>query len=128
MNESVAPKTDLEQYGKEDWWTIPDAAGDCEDYVLLKLIRLLYQQFHPTQFHILVVKDEKGEGHAVLGVDVFDNDNGTWNTLVLDNKTDEIITLDAMERKYKGLFVSFVVEREDGRLEVRFSLYPLQRE
>ena len=37
VNTTVVPMTDLEHYGKVDWWTYPvDNKGDCEDYVLEK--------------------------------------------------------------------------------------------
>ncbi len=35
-NSSVTPVTDIEQYSKEEYWTLPKKYGDCEDYVLLK--------------------------------------------------------------------------------------------
>jgi predicted transglutaminase-like cysteine proteinase len=75
----------------------------------------------PTGLHLLVVYDENREGHAVLGVDVFDR--GTWHTLVLDNKNSEIITLEAMEQKYSGFLTSFVTRTHNGQLRVQFFKY-----
>jgi predicted transglutaminase-like cysteine proteinase len=37
VNTTVIPMTDLQLYGKVDWWAYPDQnKGDCEDYVLQK--------------------------------------------------------------------------------------------
>ena len=110
VNQKIAPMTDMQQYGVEDTWTIPAVAGDCEDYVLLKIVSFLDVGFDPRDLHILVVHDEKGEGHAVLGIDVA-SEKGARNTLVLDNKTNDIIPLREMAAKYKGSFASFASRR-----------------
>ena len=107
VNKKITPKEDILHYGKEEKWAMPDDVGDCEDYVLLKLLRLIDAGLAPTMLHILVVKDETKEGHAVLGIDV--EYAGSWHTLVLDNKTSAIITLEDMEKKYEGTLASFVV-------------------
>jgi predicted transglutaminase-like cysteine proteinase len=113
---------DLEQYQIREWWVMPGAGADCEDYVLLKKLELGYSFFHPSQFHLLIVRDEKGEGHAVLGVTV--RYNGMKHTLILDNKTDEIITLDAMEKKYsRRIFATFAEQGLDGTLATNFYTY-----
>ena len=36
VNHAIASTTDRRLYGKDEYWTIPTTAGDCEDYVLLK--------------------------------------------------------------------------------------------
>jgi predicted transglutaminase-like cysteine proteinase len=76
--------TDLDLYGVTDYWTIPTARGDCEDYVLLKRKRLMELGWPASALLITVVRDERGEGHAVLMVRTQQGD------FVLDNKTDEI--------------------------------------
>jgi hypothetical protein len=46
VNTSVQPVTDLELYGKVEYWTYPTGhKGDCEDYVLEKR----YSSFAPTR-------------------------------------------------------------------------------
>ena len=120
VNGKVAPKADIDHYGVVEKWTVPGAAGDCEDYALLKMLELIYAGIDPKNLHLLVVRDEKQEGHAVLGVDVLEN--GAWNTLVLDNKHDGILTLEAMDAKYEGELASFVT-RFDGELRVKFYGY-----
>lgn len=126
VNASISPEADIEQYGVNENWTIPDKSGDCEDYVLLKMIRLIDKgDIDPKYLHIVIVWDEKNEGHAVLGVDVFLN--GVRNTLILDNKFESIITLDAMDQKYQGTMVSFLAASSQGGQSVRFFDYKSAR-
>lgn len=85
VNTAVQPVTDQELYGVEELWTYPvDGKGDCEDYVLLKR-RLLIEAGWPRQaLLITVVRDLKGDGHAVLTVVT---DKGDY---ALDNQADEV--------------------------------------
>jgi predicted transglutaminase-like cysteine proteinase len=85
VNADIAPLTDMELYGVEERWTYPtEAKGDCEDYVLLKR-RLLMQAGWPRQaLLITVVRDLKGDGHAVLTVVT---DRGDY---ALDNQADDV--------------------------------------
>lgn len=122
VNRKIAPMTDMQKHGVEEKWTIPAAAGDCEDYVLLKMVSFIDEGFDPAHLHILVVDDEKKEGHAVLGIDVT-SEKGTRNTLVLDNRTNDIISLGEMEAKYKGNLVSFASRRTGEEYRVRFLEY-----
>lgn len=84
VNSRVRPATDLDVYGISEYWTLPTARasrGDCEDYALLKR-HLLHQRGWPSGALLLtVVRDEKGEGHAVLTVRTLQGD------YILDNKT-----------------------------------------
>ncbi|MFL6797328.1 MAG: transglutaminase-like cysteine peptidase [Xanthobacteraceae bacterium] len=86
VNGSVTPLTDLEHWGVVERWNYPDDGyGDCEDYVLLKR-RLLMQAGWPRQaLLITVVRDRRGDGHAVLTVKT---DKGEF---VLDNQNEEIV-------------------------------------
>ena len=36
VNRTVKPVSDFDLYGTTEYWTLPQASGDCEDYVLLK--------------------------------------------------------------------------------------------
>ena len=73
--------TDLEHWGVVEKWSYPeDGYGDCEDYVLLKR-RMLMQSGWPREaLLITVVRDRKGDGHAVLTVKT---DKGEY---ILDNQ------------------------------------------
>jgi predicted transglutaminase-like cysteine proteinase len=68
-NETIQPVTDLDHWGVVERWNYPDdGKGDCEDYVLLKR-RMLMQAGWPREaLLITVVRDKKGDGHAVLTV------------------------------------------------------------
>ncbi len=85
VNEQIKPMTDLDHWGVVERWSYPDDGyGDCEDYVLLKR-RMLMQAGWPRQaLLITVVRDLKGEGHAVLTVKT---DKGEF---VLDNQDEEV--------------------------------------
>ncbi|MGX1100030.1 transglutaminase-like cysteine peptidase [Amorphus sp. MBR-141] len=85
VNRTISPTTDQEFYGREEFWTFPQTAGDCEDYVLLKRHRLIGKGWPSSVLLITVVRDENGEGHAVLTVGT---DRGD---LILDNRTDVIL-------------------------------------
>ena len=86
VNESIKPMTDMEHWGVVESWSYPDDGnGDCEDYVLLKR-RMLMQAGWPREaLLITVVRDKKGEGHAVLTVKT---DKGEF---VLDNQDEDIL-------------------------------------
>jgi predicted transglutaminase-like cysteine proteinase len=84
VNFSVMPKTDLELFGKEEVWTYPEIAGDCEDYVLLKRHMLMERGFSAADVLITVVRKPDGEGHAVLTLRTSEGD------FVLDNLVDEV--------------------------------------
>jgi predicted transglutaminase-like cysteine proteinase len=87
VNDTIKPITDLEHWGVVEKWSYPDDGyGDCEDYVLLKR-RMLIQAGWPREaLLITVVRDKKGEGHAVLTVKT---DKGEF---VLDNQNPEIMS------------------------------------
>ncbi len=86
VNDTVRPMTDLEHWGLVERWSYPDDGyGDCEDYVLLKR-RMLMQAGWPRQaLLITVVRDQRGDGHAVLTVKT---DKGE---LVLDNQNEDVL-------------------------------------
>ena len=86
VNETIQPVTDMDHWGAVERWSYPDdGKGDCEDYVLLKR-RLLMQAGWPREaLLITVVRDKKGDGHAVLTVKT---DKGEF---ILDNQAEEIL-------------------------------------
>jgi len=84
VNHEIEPVTDMELYGVTDYWTIPTTKGDCEDYVLLKRKLLMELGWPASALLITVVRDERGEGHAILTARTAQGD------FILDNKTDEI--------------------------------------
>jgi len=85
VNMVIEPKSDIDIYGKEEVWTYPDQAGDCEDYVLLKRQLLINEGLSPSDLLITVVRKPDGEGHAVLTVRTNRGD------FVLDNLTTKVM-------------------------------------
>lgn len=68
VNMSVAPLTDEQIFGVEEWWEYPKNVGDCEDYVLEKRRLLNDLGFPLGSLLITVARDANGGGHAVLTV------------------------------------------------------------
>jgi predicted transglutaminase-like cysteine proteinase len=69
VNRSIRRASDDAQYGRAEYWTVPqgrDATGDCEDYVLAKRRALLDAGVSPEALSIAVVRTRRGEMHAVL--------------------------------------------------------------
>jgi predicted transglutaminase-like cysteine proteinase len=85
VNRQIKPMTDMEQYGVEDHWAIPTSGhGDCEDYALLKRKILIDKGWPISSLLMTVVRDEKGDGHAILTARLSTGD------YVLDNKVDDM--------------------------------------
>jgi predicted transglutaminase-like cysteine proteinase len=84
VNAAVRPANDVDLFGKDEVWSYPEGAGDCEDYVLEKRRNLMRQGLSLSNLLITVVRKPDGEGHAVLTVRT---DRGDF---VLDNLTDSV--------------------------------------
>lgn len=84
VNREIEPATDLELYGQTEFWTLPTTKGDCEDYALLKRKRLMARGWPASALLLTVVRDEKGEGHAVLTARTAQGD------FILDNKVEDV--------------------------------------
>ena len=88
VNDTIKPMTDMDHWGVVERWSYPtDGYGDCEDYVLLKRKTLMDAGWPREALLITVVRDKKGEGHAVLTVK---SDKGEF---VLDNQNEEVVAL-----------------------------------
>ena len=86
VNEAVKPMTDMDHWGVIEKWSLPtDGYGDCEDYVLLKRKMLIDAGWPREALLITVVRDKKGEGHAVLTVKT---DKGEF---ILDNQNENVV-------------------------------------
>lgn len=84
INAAIKPVTDSEAYGVSELWTIPTDKGDCEDYALLKQQVLISRGWPSSSLLMTVVRDERGEGHAVLTARTSQGD------YILDNKIDDL--------------------------------------
>lgn len=88
VNRSIRPLSDTAQFGSREVWSYPVAAGDCEDYALLKR-RMLHKAGIPlSNLLMTLVRKPDGEGHAVLTVRT---DQGDF---VLDNRRERILRWD----------------------------------
>lgn len=86
VNKNIEPISDMDHWSLMDQWDYPtDGKGDCEDYVLLKRKLLAEQGLPLSALLVTVVKDQNGDGHAVLTVRT---DKGDY---VLDNMSDTIL-------------------------------------
>lgn len=86
VNENVKPMTDQDHWGVVEKWSLPtDGYGDCEDYVLLKRKLLIDAGWPREALLITVVRDRRGEGHAVLTVKT---DKGEY---ILDNQNENVV-------------------------------------
>jgi predicted transglutaminase-like cysteine proteinase len=86
VNETVKPMTDIEHWGVVEKWSLPtDGYGDCEDYVLMKRKMLIDAGWPREALLVTVVRDKKGEGHAVLTVK---SDKGEF---ILDNQNESVV-------------------------------------
>ena len=84
VNRAIAPMTDKDLHGTDEYWSYPDGAGDCEDFVLLKRRKLMEKGFAVGDLLITVVRKPDGEGHAVLTLRTSQGD------YVLDNLNDDV--------------------------------------
>jgi predicted transglutaminase-like cysteine proteinase len=86
VNQAIEPVTDEDNYGVAEYWAYPtNGKGDCEDYVLLKRKLLIDAGWPRSALLITVVRDKKGDGHAVLMVK---SDRGEF---VLDNQESKVL-------------------------------------
>jgi predicted transglutaminase-like cysteine proteinase len=86
VNDFIEPISNLDHWGTMlDHWDYPvDGMGDCKIYALYKRKLLLDEGFPRQALLMTIVRDLKGEGHAILTVKT---DRGEF---VLDNLSDEI--------------------------------------
>jgi len=80
VNTRIKPRTDLENYGVEEYWSYPDNGyGDCEDYAMEKRRELMAMGVPAGDLLITVARQPNGDGHAVLTV------RTSMGDFVLDN-------------------------------------------
>jgi predicted transglutaminase-like cysteine proteinase len=87
VNSTIREVSDLEQYGRDDVWTLPASGkGDCEDFALLKRKMLIEHGWPSSALSITVGATAQGEAHAVLMVST------AQGHYVLDNLTSSILS------------------------------------
>ncbi len=85
VNQTVVARNDRDLFGVIDYWTIAGHFGDCEDYALTKQLMLRERGWPIGALLITVVRDENGEGHAILTARTSRGD------FVLDNRQPRIV-------------------------------------
>jgi predicted transglutaminase-like cysteine proteinase len=85
VNARYIAKTDIEAYGREEFWTYPTVFADCEDFALEKRRELADLGFALSDLLITVVRKPDGEGHAVLTLRTSDGD------FILDNLDNDVL-------------------------------------
>jgi predicted transglutaminase-like cysteine proteinase len=86
VNSTIIEVSDMEQYGREDVWSLPTSGkGDCEDFALLKRKLLMQRGWPASSMSISVGATVQGEAHAVLIVSTASGE------FVLDNLTSSIL-------------------------------------
>jgi len=86
VNDTIKPLTDMEHWGVVERWNMgEDGYGDCEDYALLKRKMLIQAGWPREALLMTVVRDKKGEGHAVLTVKT------NRGEFILDNQEAEVL-------------------------------------
>jgi predicted transglutaminase-like cysteine proteinase len=83
VNRQIREVSDMEKHGQEDVWRVPNTAGDCEDFAILKKKELMKRGW-PASTLLLTVVTVGGEGHVVLTAST---DRGD---IILDNRTDAL--------------------------------------
>ncbi len=87
VNRTVRPVSDQAQFGVRERWTLPTSGkGDCEDYVLMKLKKLIDAGVAPNRLFMAQVLPRRNEQHVVLVVRTGKGD------YVLDNLTSRVRT------------------------------------
>lgn len=94
INTQVVPRTDMEMWGREEFWSYPDGFGDCEDYVLEKRRELMKLGIPAGDLLVTVVRQPNGDGHAVLTVRTGKGD------YVLDNLEPRVLAWSDTEYTY----------------------------
>ncbi|PWK65815.1 putative transglutaminase-like cysteine proteinase [Aminobacter sp. AP02] len=122
VNTAVAPRTDMEAWGQEEYWSYPDnGVGDCEDYAMEKRRQLMQLGVPAGSLLITVVRQTNGEGHAVLTV------RTTLGEYILDNLDTRVLAWNETEYTYlkrqseqnSGVWIGINDGRADAVASVR---------
>ncbi|MER8478329.1 transglutaminase-like cysteine peptidase [Mesorhizobium sp. M1163] len=121
VNSKVAPRTDMEMWGKEEVWSFPKGFGDCEDYALEKRRELMSIGVPAGDLLMTVVRQRNGDGHAVLTV------RTSLGEFILDNLQPKVLSwtntsytyLKRQSDRNSGAWVTINDGRSDAVASVR---------
>ena len=112
VNQRLIWRSDLEQYGVEEFWAFPIRAGlgygDCEDFALEKRRGLIERGFPPAALALATAYSEETGLHAVL---IVRTEQGDY---VLDNTTPWVLPW--QETPYRWLTIQAGESLTDWRL------------
>jgi predicted transglutaminase-like cysteine proteinase len=66
VNARIREISDRAQYGVDEKWILPESAGDCEDFALLKMRMLIDQGVAPANLRLAQVMKRNVPSHVVL--------------------------------------------------------------
>ncbi|MBN9244520.1 MAG: transglutaminase-like cysteine peptidase [Mesorhizobium sp.] len=122
VNTRIQPRTDLENYGVEEYWAYPDNGyGDCEDYALEKRRELMQAGVPAGDLLMTVARQPNGDGHAVLTV------RTSLGEFILDNLEQRVLAwtdtpytyLKRQSTQNSGVWVTINDGRSDAVASVR---------
>jgi predicted transglutaminase-like cysteine proteinase len=95
VNSRIAPRTDMELWGKEEVWSYSNSEfGDCEDYALEKRRALMNIGVPAGDLLMTVARQPNGDGHAVLTV------RTSLGEFILDNLETRVLSWTNTEYTY----------------------------
>ncbi|TGQ72854.1 MAG: transglutaminase [Mesorhizobium sp.] len=122
VNTRIRPRTDMENYGAEEYWAYPDNGyGDCEDYALEKRRELMDAGVPAGDLLMTVARQPNGDGHAVLTV------RTSLGEFILDNLETKVLAwtdtnytyLKRQSTENSGAWVTINDGRSDAVASVR---------
>ncbi|MBZ9683769.1 MULTISPECIES: transglutaminase-like cysteine peptidase [unclassified Mesorhizobium] len=122
VNTRIKPRTDMENYGAEEYWAYPDNGyGDCEDYALEKRRELMDAGVPAGDLLMTVARQPNGDGHAVLTV------RTSLGEFILDNLETKVLSWTDTDYTYlkrqstenSGVWVTINDGRSDAVASVR---------
>ncbi|AZO00069.1 transglutaminase [Mesorhizobium sp. M9A.F.Ca.ET.002.03.1.2] len=122
VNSEIAPRTDMELWGKEEVWSYPSSGfGDCEDYALAKRRALMSIGVPAGDLLMTVARQPNGDGHAVLTV------RTSLGEFILDNLETRVLSwtdtdytyLKRQSSRNSGAWVTINDGRSDAVASVR---------
>ncbi|MER8631726.1 transglutaminase-like cysteine peptidase [Mesorhizobium opportunistum] len=122
VNTRVKPRTDMENYGVEEYWAYPgNGYGDCEDYALEKRRELMDIGVPAGDLLMTVARQPNGDGHAVLTV------RTSLGEFILDNLQTKVLSWTDTDYTYlkrqstenSGVWVTINDGRSDAVASVR---------
>lgn len=122
VNNRVKPRTDMANYGVDEYWAYPDNGyGDCEDYALEKRRELMDAGVPAGNLLMTVARQPNGDGHAVLTV------RTSLGEFILDNLETKVLSWTDTDYTYlkrqsdqnSGVWVTINDGRSDAVASVR---------